>query len=1001
MRDSSGSSLPLPLRSPAEAPSPTASVADRPRISGKFFRLRDETFYLKGVTYGTFAPAPDGTQFPPDERVQGDFALMSARGLNAVRLYTPPRPEMLDEASRWGLRLMIGLPWSQHVAFLDDAKLEREIRRQVVAQVRDLHRHPAALLFALGNEIPPAVVRWHGRKRIERFLRETVDDARQVAPESYFAYVNYPPTEFLDLDFFDVCAFNVYLHDPDRLRAYLARLQHIAGHKPLLLAEAGADSIREGADGQAELTAMHLRTAFAEGACGAFAYAWTDEWWRGGHDVDDWAFGLVDRHRRPKRALAAVTRAFEEVPFPRSERESWPKVSVVVCAYNAADTLEDCLSSLERLNYPDYEVILVNDGSKDDTPTIGRLHPTVRTIDVYPNGGLSAARNTGLAHAAGEIVAYTDADVRVDPEWLTHLVQPFLRSDVVGSGGPNVVPQDDPWIAQCVARSPGGPTHVLLDDRIAEHVPGCNMAFRREALLAIGGFNPVFLRAGDDVDVCWRLQARGWKIGFAPAALVWHHHRASVKAYWRQQVGYGEGELWLAPHHPDKFEGRHVLWRGRIYSPLPFVRSLTRPRVNAGVWGTAAFPSVYMTGAPVHEYLPHTAQWQAAWMALLAAGIAGLASPWPLLAASALGLGLVTLLATALKCVLYARRSDVHGLKAIAGCDPRTSRRRHRGMIAWLHFIQPLARLHGVVRGLLHPPHDVAPEPVTKPAGRVWLPTPSEAAAAVRLALGGTLSMQFWSESWTGIERVLAGVVKELRSARAGAVLVDDGWEHDRDVSLGLGPWARLDLRALIEEHEEGRVLLRVATRLRPTGPGVVATAGIVALLAAAVAAGWGQRWPVASLVGAAALVGALTGALTRLLRASAALQRALARAAAISSLVAIETPASAGRTWPERIAWSVRGTVAVLLLGLVSSSLSTVVQRALPAMRRVVAEHPTVNKARRPRPVEALGTVPRATLTLAVARVDGRGRAQRSPQLVGDVMPPGAANPGNSITSR
>src|SRR5437868_3877203 len=84
-----------------------------------------------------------------------------------------------------------------------------------------------------------------------------------------------------------------------------------------------------------------------------------------------------------------------------------------------------------------------------------------------------------------------------------------------------------------------GPTHVLLDDRIAEHVPGCNMAFRRDALLLIGGFNPVYLKAGDDVDVCWRLQAKGLRIGFAPSAIVWHHHRSSVRAYMRQQAGYG------------------------------------------------------------------------------------------------------------------------------------------------------------------------------------------------------------------------------------------------------------------------------------------------------------------------------------------------------------------------------------------------------------------------------------------------------------------------------
>src|SRR5205823_2273451 len=104
------------------------------------------------------------------------------------------------------------------------------------------------------------------------------------------------------------------------LRAYLARLQHIAGQKPLLLAEAGADSLREGEDGQAAITAMHVRAAFEEGACGAIAFAWTDEWWRGGHPVEDWNFGLVDRERRPKPAAAAVAAAFADAPFRHARR---------------------------------------------------------------------------------------------------------------------------------------------------------------------------------------------------------------------------------------------------------------------------------------------------------------------------------------------------------------------------------------------------------------------------------------------------------------------------------------------------------------------------------------------------------------------------------------------------------------------------------------------------------------------------------------------------------
>src|SRR5262249_47620471 len=221
-----------------------------------------------------------------------------------------------------------------------------------------------------------------------------------------------------------------------------------------------------------------------------------------------------------------------------------------------------------------------------------------------------------------------------------------------------------PAMAQCIARAPGGPTHVLLDDRTAEHVPGCNMAFKREALLAIGGFNAVYLRAGDDVDVCWRLQARGWKIGFAAAALVWHHHRASVKAYWRQQVGYGEGERWLMAHHPDKFLDGRMLWRGRIYSPLPFVRSLSGTRVNAGVWGTAAFPSVYRRAVPPFAFLPHSIRWQVISSVLLIVGaVVALIGGHQWAAALLLGGGAVGAAATIAKNINYALRSDVESLR--------------------------------------------------------------------------------------------------------------------------------------------------------------------------------------------------------------------------------------------------------------------------------------------------------------------------------------------------
>jgi len=126
-----------------------------------------------------------------------------------------------------------------------------------------------------------------------------------------------------------------------------------------------------------------------------------------------------------------------------------------------------------------------------------------------------------------------------------------------------------------VANAPGGPIHVLLSDNVAEHIPGCNMAFRKDRLQAIGGFDPQFRRAGDDVDVCWRLQAKGWTLGFSAPAMVWHHRRNSIRAYLRQQIGYGDAEAMLERKWPEKYNAAgHVSWSGRLYG-----KGLTRALV--------------------------------------------------------------------------------------------------------------------------------------------------------------------------------------------------------------------------------------------------------------------------------------------------------------------------------------------------------------------------------------------------------------------------------------
>src|SRR2546423_3959556 len=141
----------------------------RPCVRGKFLFRGDRKFHVKGVTYGPFAPREDRDDgFQPDT-VEADFADMARSGINSVRVYSVPPRWVLDAALRHGLLVMVGLPWEQHVTFLDGRR-PREIERRVREGVRACRGHPAVLCYVIGNEIPAPIVRWHGRRRIQRFV---------------------------------------------------------------------------------------------------------------------------------------------------------------------------------------------------------------------------------------------------------------------------------------------------------------------------------------------------------------------------------------------------------------------------------------------------------------------------------------------------------------------------------------------------------------------------------------------------------------------------------------------------------------------------------------------------------------------------------------------------------------------------------------------------------------------------------------------------------------
>jgi GT2 family glycosyltransferase len=795
------------------------SATKRPGARGKSIFLGHDKLHVRGVTYGTFSPEGELGHFPSPATVSRDFAAMAENGINAVRTYSVPPPWLLDLAGQHGLWVMVGLPWEEHVTFLDDRSRTKSIKERVRAGVRACAGHPAVLCYAIGNEIPASIVRWHGRHRIERFLHDLYRATKSEDPDGLVTYVNYPSTEYLQLPFLDLVSFNVFLESGPRFESYLARLQNIAGNRPLLITETGLDSRRHTEEAQARALDWQIRASFAGGCAGVFVFSWTDEWHRGGFDIEDWDFGLVDRGRSPKPALAAARQAFDEVPFPKTL--PWPRISVIVCTYNGEGTLRSCLEGLSELRYPNFEVVVVNDGSTDGTDRITEEYDfrLIRT----ENQGLASARNVGLEAATGEIVAYLDADARPDPDWLTHLAVAFMRSRHSAVGGPNIPPPSDGTVAECVANAPGGPIHVLLSDQEAEHIPGCNMAFLKERLKAIGGFDPQFRIAGDDVDICWRLQNDGQTVGFSPGAVVWHHRRDSVGGYFKQQYEYGKAEALLERKWPDRYNGvGRLAWAGRVYgNGAATAPGWRRWKIYYGTWGTGLFQSVYQRVPGALAAMALVPEWYLLIIALVSLSALGvlwspllLAVPVAALAAGALVFEAA--LGAAQASFSRAHRSSLAELPS-------------RALTGFLHMLQPLARLSGRLR------HGLAPRRRRRVSG---------------LALPRTRNRTLWSEHWQSPEQRLQRIEAQLRS-EGGTVL--RGAEYDRwELQARGGLLGVARLRMAVEEHGGGKQLVRLRSWPKCSGIGI-ATALLLAGLS--LGAALDRAWAACAILGVVAML--------------------------------------------------------------------------------------------------------------------------------------------------
>jgi glycosyltransferase involved in cell wall biosynthesis len=794
-----------------------ADGGGRPRVGGKFLFRGADKLFLRAVSYGPFAVASHGAQFPERDMVRRDCALMRDLGANCFRTFTPPPEWLLDLAGEYDLGVLVGLPWTEHVCFLDEPQVVKDIRAQVAGGVEPLRDHPAIIAFLIGNEIAPDIVRWHSAERVQAFLHALYDLVKRIAPDVLVSYANFPPTEYLDLDFLDFLSFNVYLHREHDFRRYLSRLQNLARDKPLVLTEFGIDSMHEGDAEQAHILSWQVRAAFESGVAGACIFSWTDDWFTGGFQVEDWAFGLVDRERHKKPAFHAVQKLYSgQLPPPIDDP---PCISVVICAYNAERTMDACLQSLRALRYPNYEVIIVNDGSKDRTAEIAQRYPEMHLVS-QENRGLSVARNVGIEHASGDIVAYTDSDCAVDPDWLTYLAYKFVQSGFVAVGGPNLPPPEASRVAACVAAAPGGPTHVLIDDEVAEHIPGCNMAFSKASLLQMNGFDPLHRAAGDDVDLCWRLQNDGHAIGFSPAAQVWHFRRNTIKAYLKQQMGYGQAEAQLYFKHPFRFNmlGQSQ-WIGRIYGDLGRSLFSSRPVIYHGVFGRGLFQTLYEAPSSMLSYLPFTLEWNLVGAVLLIG--AAIAGRHQFLASLPLLLAVVWAAARAWR----------------AKVDPRFDGVGSRLLLTALIYLGPLMRSLQRYLYRIQGSTNVARiqfEELSQPPTVHWLQR--------------RLFLSYWSDHALEKENLLHAII-EFLVPRRYLLAIDQGWS-DHDITIYRGIWSKADLKVAVENHGGSRRLLRTRCRVRETGLSRLTLIGFPAVAAVGWIGGLAEITEAALLVG-------------------------------------------------------------------------------------------------------------------------------------------------------
>jgi len=224
------------------------------------------------------------------------------------------------------------------------------------------------------------------------------------------------------------------------------------------------------------------------------------------------------------------------------------KVSLAVSTYNSAKTLRPCIESLINADWPDKEILVVDDGSTDKSLEILRSYPQIKVLP-QNHQGVSAGRDLALRNASGEIICYTDSDCEVDRNWIKELIKPLDNPEVGAVTGRTDFRTDD----RCTSWVRSLDIAERYDHRKTwtELANGTNCAFRRDLLISLGGFDPKWFHA-EDTEVSYQLLKSGHRIYYQPTAKVRHVPEGDWKSYLRKRYRGTKAHLRMMPqYHTD------------------------------------------------------------------------------------------------------------------------------------------------------------------------------------------------------------------------------------------------------------------------------------------------------------------------------------------------------------------------------------------------------------------------------------------------------------------